>query len=402
MNSDFKNFFKLVLVGAFFGVGAVFLPPFMSSTYNAPSTNVTEDNEDTSSESVPDDAEIASHIETPEPLKAIYMTACVAGTPSWRENLKTLIETTELNAVIIDIKDYTGTISFPNDFPKSNLGKGCVVSDMREFIETLHESGIYVIGRISVFQDLSYAQNFPELAVRRQSDGEVWKDYKGLAFINVSAKPYWDFIIDLSKASYEIGFDEINYDYIRYPSDGNIRDAKYTWSTSTVSKAQALENFFSYLKENIDGTGIVTSADIFGMTTTVKDDMGIGQVLERALPYFDYISPMVYPSHYPKGWNGFANPAEQPYEVIRIAMSGGMARERAHNIAIGNFTLDENGATTTPKSKMRPWLQDFDLGATYDASKVRAQMQATYDIGLTSWMLWSAANRYTTEALLAE
>jgi hypothetical protein len=158
--------------------------------------------------------------------------------------------------------------------------------------------------------------------------------------------------------------------------------------------------FFSYLKENIDDTGLVTSADLFGMTTTIEDDMGIGQVLERALPYFDYISPMVYPSHYPKTWQGFPNPAEHPYEVIKIAMDGGVARERAHNIAIGNFSFDETGATTTPRSKMRPWLQDFDLGATYDATKVRAQMQAAYDVGLTSWMLWSAANSYTREALL--
>jgi len=404
MSKNSKNFLKLVLVGAVFGVGAIFLPPLFSSSYKAPSNNGldgTSTSTPTEIENLPV-VEVVAHVDTPEPLKAIYMTACVAGTPSWRASLKNLIETTELNAVVIDIKDYTGIISFPNNFPKANLGKGCVVSDMKEFIKELHESNIYVIGRISVFQDLSYARVFPELAVRRQSDGGVWEDYKGLTFIDVGAEPYWDFIVELSKASYEIGFDEINYDYIRYPSDGNIRDTKYAWATSTVSKPEALEKFFSHLKKNIDSTDLVTSADLFGMTTTIKDDMGIGQVLERALPYFDYISPMVYPSHYPKGWNGFANPAEHPYEVIKITMTSGVTRERAHNIAIGNFSYDSTGATTTPKSKMRPWLQDFDLGATYDASKVRAQMQAAYDVGLTSWMLWSAANRYTVEALLPE
>src|SRR5690606_8153782 len=115
-----------------------------------------------------------AHVKTPEPLKAIYMTACVAGTPSWRSSLKALVEETELNAVIIDIKDFTGTLSFPNDFPKADLGKGCVVSDMKDFIAELHEADIYVMGRISVFQDLSYTSLFPELAVKKKSDGGVW------------------------------------------------------------------------------------------------------------------------------------------------------------------------------------------------------------------------------------
>ena len=130
------------------------------------------------------------------------------------------------------------------------------------------------------------------------------------------------------------------------------------------------------------------------MTTTVTSDMNIGQVLEKALPYFDYVAPMVYPSHYPATWNGFANPAEHPYEVIKISMSKAVEREEMWQIA--------NGIATSTPSKMRPWLQDFNLGATYDATKVRAQIQATYDVGLTSWMLWNAGNKYTKEALLPE
>ena len=171
-----------------------------------------------------------THVKTPEPLKALYMTACVAGTPSWRESLKKLVGTTELNAVMIDIKDYTGVISFQNDFPKTSVERGCVVSDMREFIAELHKANIYVIGRISVFQDPSYTKLFPELAVRKKSDGAVWKDYKGLSFVDVGAKPYWDYIVELSKKSYDLGFDEINYDYVRYPSDGNKQDTHYSWT----------------------------------------------------------------------------------------------------------------------------------------------------------------------------
>ncbi len=163
-----------------------------------------------------------------------------------------------------------------------------------------------------------------------------------------------------------------------------------------------LESFFSYLHDNLKQAPLgenqknvpVTSADLFGMTTTIENDMGIGQVLERALPYFDYVAPMVYPSHYPNGWNGFANPAAQPYEVIKIAMTRGREREMALNVLQGR-------ATSTP-SKLRPWLQDFNLGATYGVTEVDAQIQATYDSGLSSWMMWNAGNIYTVAALKPE
>lgn len=333
------------------------------------------------------------HLATPTPMRALYMTACVASTPSWRESLKKLIDDTELNAVVIDIKDSTGTVSFNSGVPDTNSGRGCIVADLKEFIEGLHASQIYVIGRISVFQDPNYSTLHPELAVKSKATGGVWKDRKGLSFIDVGAKPYWDHVIAISKAAHDIGFDELNYDYVRYPSDGNMEDTNFTWTVSTSTKPVMLESFFKYLSEKVrKETGAVISADLFGMTTTVTADMGIGQVLERALPYFDYIYPMVYPSHYPTNWNGFANPAERPYDVIHIAMSEGKRREDIWKINAGI-------ATSSP-SKLRPWLQDFNLGATYTADKVRAQVQATYDTGLDSWLMWNAANRYTKEALL--
>lgn len=380
-----KHWRTLVIVG---GVALLVLvsinivPYFVGATYSVGNSEEIEE------DAVPP----VVHLPTPEPLKALYMTACVAGTPSWRESLKELVKTTELNAVVIDIKDYTGTISFPNDFPRVSGSKGCVVSDMKEFVEELHKDDIYVIGRISVFQDLSYTQLFPELAVKSKKTGGVWKDRKGISFIDVGAKPYWDYILKISEASYALGFDELNFDYIRYPSDGDMSDANYSWMQASSTKPEMLESFFSYLSESLKGKGIKTSADIFGMTTTVTSDMGIGQVLERALPYFDYIAPMVYPSHYPATWNGFKNPAAHPYEVVKIAMQAGRDREVALNISRGL-------ATTTP-SKLRTWIQDFDLGGDYGPEEVRAQMKATYDVGLTSWMLWNASNKYTKEALL--
>jgi len=378
----------LVISGAF-----LILPTFLRSSY---SSNLLVGEAATSTISL---KPIVRHLPTPEPLKALYMTACVAGTPSWREFLKDLITETELNAVVIDIKDATGTIVFRDEeLQDSTLVKhGCKITDLREFIESLHERDIYVIGRISVFQDPYYTALHPELAVKSKSTGDVWKDNKKLSFIDAGAHPYWEYIIDISKKSYELGFDELNYDYIRYPSDGPMSDTEYTWAVGTTTKEVMIESFFKYLYDDLETyrlRNLKTSADLFGMTTTVENDMNIGQVLERALPYFDYISPMVYPSHYPKTWNGFANPAEHPYEVVKIAMTRAVEREQA-------WLLSNNLATSTP-SKMRPWLQDFDLGATYDAPQVRAQIQATYDSGLTSWMLWSAGNKYTKEALLKD
>lgn len=381
----------LVAIAGALVILLIFLAPFfLKSTYHASSsTDSSGEFGVTSIFSQP-----VTHLGTPEPLKALYMTSCVASNQAWRENLKKLIETTELNAVVIDIKDYTGVVSFPNSFPKTETKSGCIVSDIREFIQALHKSNIYVIGRISVFQDPSYTRLFPELAVKKVSDRGVWKDYKGLSFIDVGAKPYWDYIVELSETAYGLGFDELNYDYVRYPSDGDIKDALYTWALGTTTKPKTLESFFQYLHDNVEDTGAKLSVDLFGMTTTVESDMNIGQMLELALPYFDYVSPMVYPSHYPAHWNGFANPAGHPYEVVKIALSRGMEREQLLNIL--------NGLATSTPSKLRPWLQDFNLGATYGPDKVRAQIQATYDVGLSSWMLWNAGNKYTSSALLPE
>jgi hypothetical protein len=210
-------------------------------------------------------------------------------------------------------------------------------------------------------------------------------------FIDVGALPYWDYIIELSRETVLIRFDELNYDYIRYPSDGNMQDVYYSWMKPEHTKAQMLEDFFKFLNENVSELNVKTSADLFGMTTTVQYDLGIGQILEKALPYFDYIAPMVYPSHYPPNWNGFVNPAQHPYDVIKIAMSSGLRREQ-------NFKQCSGVATSTP-SKLRPWIQDFNLGAIYDEKKVRDQIRAVYDVGLSSWMLWDSGNTYTESAL---
>jgi hypothetical protein len=360
---------------------------------------------------------LVGHLKTPEKVKAIYMSQCVVGTPGFRAQLVDLIDTTELNAVIIDIKDFSGRLAYSTDNPelKDSVSEDCGARDIEAFIKMLHEKDIYVIGRVTVFQDPYYTKLHPELAVKKASDGSVWKDHKGLSFIDVSAKPYWDHVVEIAKESYRKGFDEINFDYIRYPSDGNMNDIAFI---SPKPKYEAVEAFFSYLyehlKEPFDGfeDRPVLSADLFGYTTTNTDDLGIGQVLERALPYFDYVMPMVYPSHYNAGFIGIAKPAAKPYEVVNYSMEEAVRRVRLLNAAAGSTSTStevvylkaqaEKGHGNISTDQLRPWLQDFDLGATYTPEMVRAQMQATYDVGLDSWALWDAGNTYTKGALLPQ
>jgi hypothetical protein len=338
---------------------------------------------------------IVTHVATPEPVKGIYMTACVASTSTWRESMAKMIKDTELNSIVIDIKDYSGTISFIDSSLQGDDATGCRVKDMKEYIGRLHKDNIYVIGRVTVFQDPYYASRHQDLAVKSRSTGGIWKDKHGLPFVDVGAKPYWDHVIDIAQKSYALGFDEINFDYVRYPSDGNMADAKYTWTVGTSTKSVMLKSFFSYLHENLKDSGMKISADLFGLVTVAQDDLGIGQVLVTALPYFDYISPMVYPSHFATGSGGFKNPAENPYGVIHYSMESGVKREQEMNVALG--------LASTTASKLRPWLQDFDLGGVpYGATEVRAQIKATYDVGLTSWLLWDAGNKYTPSALLPQ
>jgi hypothetical protein len=347
-----------------------------------------------------------THIKTPEVVKGIYMTACVAGTPSFRAKLLKFANETEINSIIIDVKDYTGTVSFPSDHPSfvDNAGGGCRAKDMADFIETLHQNNIYVIARITAFQDPYITKIHPEWAVKKNSDKNiVWKDRKGISFADAGNKEMWKYLVDLGFESYAIGFDEINYDYIRFPSDGDMKDIYFPWSndilvaniaapavgTSTPAvksgKSIVMRSFFEYLHENLGGAGIPISADLFGMTATNYDDLNIGQVLEDAAPNFDFIAPMVYPSHYPTGFNGYKNVNDHPYDIVNFSMN--IAAKRL--VAIGESPL-----------KLRPWLQDNDYPVPYTPAMVRAQITATYDAGLTSWMLWDAGNTYTQSALL--
>lgn len=344
-----------------------------------------------------------AHIPTPAQVKAVYMSQCVVGTPSFRDSIVKLIDETELNAVIIDIRDYTGGIAFPTEHPllKDMVSDECGARDMKAFLQRLHEKDIYVIGRATTFQNPLYTRLHPDEAVQKAGGG-VWKDHKGLAFVDVSAKPYWETVVALAEESYAIGFDEINFDYIRYPSDGDMKSAIYI-KRDGKTKQELLEDFFKYLNDSLPPE-IVTSADLFGMVTTNTDDLNIGQVLERALPYFDYVSPMVYPSHYPKGFNGWNDVNAVPYELMKFVMAAAVRRTEATTTPVASLAHTRIG-TSTPavyskpaydKKKMRPWIQDFDYPVEYTPAMVEAQIRANAELGLDSYMVWDPSNKYSS------
>jgi len=351
---------------------------------------------------------VVTHIQTPLAVKAIYMTSWAAGNDKFRKHLFDLVDTTEINAVVIDVKDYSGRISFMVEDPilKETGASEKRIPDIKEFLGKLHEKGVYVIARISSFQDSYMINIHPEWAVKT-NEGNVWKDYKGVKWLDAGAKPVWDYLVAIGKESYAVGFDELNFDYIRFPSDGNLKDISYSWGAGR-QRSIVMKDFFSYIHDQFKPLNIPISADLFGLTTSADDDLGIGQILEYALDSFDYVAPMVYPSHFGVGFNGYKKPALYPYEVIKYSMSH--AIDKAEATTTKSRALGEDMiASTTPqlytkksydKNKLRPWLQAFDLGSVYTPEMVRAQIQATYDVGLDSWMLWNAGSVYKKEALL--
>lgn len=317
-------------------------------------------------------------------VKGVYLTAYTAGSKERINQIIDLIDRTELNAVVIDVKDYSGHVLYDSQVPMVNNLKlnDNQIGDVPALLRLLHEHDIYAIARQTVFQDPALAEKKSDWAIRHTS-GSVWRDRKGLAWVDPTKKEVWDYNLSIAKEVIRLGFDEINFDYVRFPSDGDLRTVVYT--NGEKKRYEIMTDFFSYLDEALKDEPAWISVDLFGLVMERDtDDLGIGQRVKDVVPYVDYVSPMMYPSHYPAGHLGFANPAANPSPVIE------------HGMKTGSAKFDHT------RAQVRPWLQAFDLGAVYDAEKIRAQIEMVEKYAQSGWLLWNAANVYSAAGLRPE
>jgi len=337
----------------------------------------------------------------PEIIKAVYATVWTASTDTQINRLIDLANKTEVNAIVIDIKDYSGKIFFETNSPliKEIGSEEIIIKDLDALINKLHANNIYAIARITVFQDPLLAAKRPDLAVQSKSTGNTWKDNKGLAWMDPASMEVWNYIVTVAKEIDKHGFDELNFDYVRFPSDGKISDMVFPFYDATKYKSTVMKDFFQYLSDNLRKEGIKTSADLFGLATVNNDGLGIGQIIEDAALTFDAVCPMVYPSHYATGFIGLKNPGAYPYEVIKYSMEAAKKKFDALEVLKNSTTSPEN-IRNAKIAQMRPWLQDFDLGADYTADMIRLEKKAVLDAGFNEgWMLWDPRNVYTAGAL---
>ncbi|HLD31544.1 MAG TPA: putative glycoside hydrolase [Patescibacteria group bacterium] len=318
---------------------------------------------------------------TPKNVKGVYLTAYSAGSQKKITEIINLLDRTELNAVVIDIKDYSGLILYDSDLSAVNDWgtEEDRLGNIRGTIARLHKNQIYVIARQTVFQDPILAEKKPEWAIA-DIRGGLWRDKNGLAWVDPRQKEVWDYNLDIAKEAASLGFDEINFDYVRFPSDGDLSVA----DLGSVAKPEVMRDFFVYLSGQFKSTSIPISVDFFGFVMERHDGLSIGQRLVDAVDQVDYICPMMYPSHYPAGHLGLENPAADPAPVIENGLQKGQ------------------GYFVNKRARLRPWLQAFNLGAVYDGEKIRAQIAMTEKYHTAGWLLWNAANIYTEAGLRRE
>lgn len=337
---------------------------------------------------------VVTHIQTPEHVKAVYMSSWVAGTPSVRSRLIKLIDDTELNSVVIDVKDNTGEISWNGR-----------VRDLDVLIKELHDKNIYVIARIASFQDPLYVKLHPEVAVTNVTTGKVWRDRKGVPWVDTGSRAMWEYLSAIGKESYARGFDELNFDYIRFPTDGDLKSMRFPVSgeQGLYDKRTIVRSFYKFLHDEFSPLAIPISGDLFGIIATNSNETKtLGQDLGDGLTYFNYVALMVYPSHFYAGTAGYQNPAAHPGEIITYSTKGAIQVAIATASSTNSSSSTLRVASSTLIAKLRPWYQDFNMGAVYTKEMVRAQMEAGYAQGVNSWMLWDPANKYTPSALRAQ
>ncbi len=342
--------------------------------------------------STPSNPPTPLRVPLPDEVRGIYWTAVTAGGLRG-ENLLEYMLSTGLNSVVIDAKMDNGELAFvPNDESlESYVMLNPAIEDLDGMLEWLGEKGIYRIARVAVMRDAAFAYEHPEFAMRSGSGG-FWYDSIGSVWVDPASVEVADYAIRLGEELYARGFDEIQYDYVRFASDGAVSSIVYPVYDGVEEKIDVMQRFFKSVGGSMRDQGIPVSFDLFGMTFFSHSGYNIGQRLVDALPFADFISPMVYPSHYPDGFEGYGNPAVYPYEIVKLSLDEGTGLIR------GVWS----GTEESLQAKWRPWLQDFDIGAVYTSDLIEAQIQASRDAGASGWILWNARNVYESADYLLE
>ncbi len=322
-------------------------------------------------------------------VKGIYVSAYVAGTGDMIDRIIEQMDQTELNAMVIDVKDDQGRITFAMDAPTVNeIGATKVfIRDMPALIQKLKEHNIYPIARVVAFRDPYLAEQKPEWSLH-VADGSIYRDNKGLAWVNPYRQEVWDYLVEVGKKAGEIGFSEIQFDYIRFAVDKTMKDVVFDEAdTKGRSKEETITEFITYAYDQLAREGLNVSADVFGtIIRSGEDAEAVGQDYGEMAKHLDYLCPMIYPSHYGDGNFGIEHPDMQPYDTILNALKGSKEALAA-------------GESEGRKAIVRPWLQDFTASylknhIDYGDEQVRAQIQAVYDAGYDEWLLWDAGVSY--------
>jgi hypothetical protein len=323
-------------------------------------------------------------------IKAAYLTYYGVGDKTIRSRVFSLLEKTELNAVVIDVKGDRGLIPYRTQVPMA-LEVGAlgpvIIKEFDQMLADLKAKGVYTIARIVVFKDNVLANAKPELAVIDTRTGKPWIDNEKLAWVDPSREEVWNYTIAVAKEAAAKGFDEIQFDYVRFPTDGKLGVAQYSKPNTKDLRLASIRGFLDRAQKELAPTGVFLAADLFGYTAFNESDTDIGQRLEDMAPYLDYICPMAYPSGYHLGLPKYRNPVQHPYEVVFETVK--KAQER---VAWAGYS-----------ARVRPWIQDFRDYAfdrrIFGVKEVRAQQKGAEEAGGTGWMLWNPRNDYTVDAL---
>jgi hypothetical protein len=316
----------------------------------------------------------------PEEIRGVHMTMALASVPGKLDEYLSLTKH-GLNTLELDVKDEKGEVGFrkPKVPLAREVGSAKDYYNPVEVAQKAHAAGVYLIGRIVCFEDPVLTSNAPRYAIRTSSGG-VWTTVAGLGWANPYDKRVWDYNVQLGMAAAKAGFDEIQFDYVRFPTDGDLSAAVFPGKTGQ-SRTAVITSFAKYAGEKLKPLGVRVSADVFGLSAT--RNMGIGQRPKKLGQYLDTIYPMVYPSHFGPGEYNLPDPNAQPGRIVGLALR--------------DFDRQLTGLDT----RLVPWLQDFSLGRTYTLTDVQDQIEAARDAGVEGYLLWNAAGVYSRGALAA-